>query len=103
MVKALHSNGITWGDAKADNFLVEGTEEEKLWMIDFGGGFTEGWVQAEQCETQQGDKEGIGKIVGGLQDPEGATYGSSDEEIINEEDNAGKSNKEEGESKKRKR
>lgn len=75
MVDVLHAHGITWGDAKADNFLVAGTAGEELWMIDFGGGFTEGWVAEGKCETRDGDREGVGKIVGGLEDPEGATEG----------------------------
>ena len=37
MLRVLHGNGIVWGDAKGDNFLVDGTAEERLWMIDFGG------------------------------------------------------------------
>ncbi|KAL9053572.1 MAG: hypothetical protein Q9162_004669 [Coniocarpon cinnabarinum] len=74
MVKCLHDHGITWGDAKADNFLVDGTEKEELWMIDFGGGFTEGWVSSDLVETREGDREGIEKIAGAVRDPDSNTF-----------------------------
>jgi tRNA A-37 threonylcarbamoyl transferase component Bud32 len=39
-LEALHENGIVWGDAKAGNFIVDADAE--LWIIDFGGSYTEG-------------------------------------------------------------
>lgn len=65
--KILHENGIIWGDAKADNFIVDA--EENLWIIDFGGSYTEGWVDPEIAETKEGDDMGVDKIVNALRDP----------------------------------
>lgn len=66
--KILHRNGIIWGDAKADNFIVDA--EENLWIIDFGGSYTEGWVDPEIAETKQGDNMGVKKVVNALRDPD---------------------------------
>jgi tRNA A-37 threonylcarbamoyl transferase component Bud32 len=72
-VKLLHDNDIIWGDAKADNFMVD--EDDELWIIDFGGSYTEGWVDPEISETREGDDMGVGKVVRALEDPEGETVG----------------------------
>lgn len=77
MVTALHEAGIVWGDAKADNFLVD--ERGRLWMIDFGGSYTEGWVDSELAETEEGDEMGVQKIIGALEDPEAGTFDTEDE------------------------
>ncbi|KAI9800478.1 MAG: hypothetical protein M1833_003364 [Piccolia ochrophora] len=53
MVKALHDNGIVWGDAKADNLLLDANDD--VWLADFGGGRTEGWVVEDKKETKEGD------------------------------------------------
>lgn len=66
--KTLHENGIIWGDAKADNFMVDA--EENLWIIDFGGSYTEGWVDPEVAGTKKGDNMGVKKIVNALRDPD---------------------------------
>ncbi|KAI1339459.1 hypothetical protein F5Y15DRAFT_423758 [Xylariaceae sp. FL0016] len=77
MVKVLHDNDIVWGDAKADNFMVDRNGE--LWIIDFGGSFTDGWVDPEIMETEEGDNQGVGKIVRALEDPEANTYDPGEE------------------------
>jgi Ser/Thr protein kinase RdoA (MazF antagonist) len=38
----LHKAGVVWGDVKADNVLMD--KEDSAWIIDFGGGYTRGWV-----------------------------------------------------------
>lgn len=68
MKNVLHENDIIWGDAKGDNFVVD--EAGELWIIDFGGSYTEGWVDQEVVETQKGDDMGVEKIVNALHDPE---------------------------------
>lgn len=70
-VKELHRHDVVWGDAKADNFMVDGGDE--LWIIDFGGSYTEGWVDPELSETREGDDQGVEKVVRALEDPEGNT------------------------------
>ena len=37
-------------------------EDENIWVIDFGGGYTAGWVDKESCETMAGDWQGVKKI-----------------------------------------
>lgn len=64
IISVLHDNDIVFGDAKADNFLVD--RDGKLWIIDFGGSYTEGWVDAELEETKEGDRQGVDKIEGAL-------------------------------------
>lgn len=60
-VKRLHEAGIVWGDAKAANVLVDINKD--AWVIDFGGGYTEDWVEKEKAGTVEGDIQGLGKIV----------------------------------------
>lgn len=81
--KILHENGIIWGDAKADNFMVDA--EEKLWIIDFGGSYTEGWVDPEIAETKKGDNMGVEKIVNALRDPDENVVSSETSEDGNED------------------
>lgn len=87
--KILHDNGIIWGDAKADNFMVDA--KDNLWIIDFGGSYTEGWVDPEIAETQKGDDMGVDKIVNGLRDPDQNVAGSESSEENEEEDGIGES------------
>ena len=83
LVKILHDADLVWGDSKADDFLVDGHGE--LWMIDFGGSYTPGWVDAELADTVEGDEMGLERIVGGLADPESGVEGggaiAADEEL----------------------
>src|SRR5262249_17783499 len=44
-VDQLHGVGVIWGDGKGSNVIVD--EKDNAWLIDFGGGFTEGWVDKE--------------------------------------------------------
>ncbi|KAF2806151.1 uncharacterized protein BDZ99DRAFT_394534, partial [Mytilinidion resinicola] len=57
----LHRAGLVWGDAKADNVLID--TENNAWIVDFGGSFTEGWVDKEIAGTVEGDLQGLEKIV----------------------------------------
>lgn len=72
MVELLHEHGLVWGDAKADNFLVDANED--LWMIDFGGSYTEGYIDPELCETTEGDEQGLNKVLDALEDPAANTF-----------------------------
>ncbi|OAQ95787.1 hypothetical protein LLEC1_04766 [Akanthomyces lecanii] len=60
-LQALHDAGIIWGDAKADNVIVD--LHGDAWIIDFGGGYTEGWVDKDSSGTMAGDIEGLKNIV----------------------------------------
>ena len=76
VMKILHQHGIVWGDARADNFLVD--ENDELWIIDFGGSYTEGWINPKILETKAGDKMAIEKIVNALVDPDENTFDPED-------------------------
>ncbi|KAF5620890.1 kinase subdomain protein [Fusarium tjaetaba] len=59
-VQQLHAAGIAWGDAKPDNVLV--VRANDAWVIDFGGGHTNGWVPKELSGTLEGDLQALKKI-----------------------------------------
>lgn len=46
-VRLLHQIGVIWGDGKASNVLIH-RETDDAWVIDFGGGWTEGWVEGDR-------------------------------------------------------
>ncbi|KAK3309407.1 uncharacterized protein B0T15DRAFT_563816 [Chaetomium strumarium] len=58
---ALHRAGITWGDAKPDNVLID--VHGNAWIVDFGGGRTEGWVDSAKAETVEGDLQALERIL----------------------------------------
>jgi tRNA A-37 threonylcarbamoyl transferase component Bud32 len=60
MLNLLHSAGIVWGDTKPENMLVD--EDDNVWLIDFGGGMTDGWVDDENMETKEGDLQGLARF-----------------------------------------
>lgn len=77
-VQQLHEGGVVWGDAKADNVLID--KKNDAWLIDFGGGYTEGWVDKEKSDTKEGDLQGVERIVDYLFS-EGYEPASSDSEF----------------------
>lgn len=60
-VDLLHNIGVIWGDGKPHNGLVHEVLND-AWVIDFGGGYTEGWVDRELLETLEGHERAVGKI-----------------------------------------
>jgi len=60
-VNYLHEKGLVWGDAKAGNVLI--TVNGDAMLVDFGGGFTEGWVEQRFCETVEGGLRGLERII----------------------------------------
>lgn len=77
IVDLLHDHDIIFGDCKADNFLVDKNDE--LWVIDFGGSYTEGWIEPKLAETEEGDDMALEKLVNALHDPVAYTMEASDE------------------------
>lgn len=57
----LHSIGVVWGDVKLSNVIVN--SQNNACLIDFGGGWTEGWVDEKLQETIQGDEQGVARIL----------------------------------------
>lgn len=64
-IEGLHEIGVVWGDGKPGNVLVN-EETDDCVLVDFGGSWTEGWVDAEVSETREGDEMALGRIVGFL-------------------------------------
>ncbi|CAG8982699.1 hypothetical protein HYALB_00000980 [Hymenoscyphus albidus] len=60
LVVELHKAGLVWGDAKPHNVLVD--RQDRLWLIDFDGGYTHGWVDEVKKETKEGDLQGVERI-----------------------------------------
>ncbi|KAI1744367.1 hypothetical protein F4680DRAFT_407180 [Xylaria scruposa] len=60
-VDQLHEIGLNWGDVKASNVIID--ELDDAWLIEFGGGFTDGWVEKDLADTPDGDRQGIKKII----------------------------------------
>ena len=60
-LQVLHEQGIVWGDAKADNVLID--QDDNAWIIDFGGSYTAGWVDKDKAGTIEGDMQGLEKIL----------------------------------------
>ncbi|KAB8214842.1 hypothetical protein BDV33DRAFT_208902 [Aspergillus novoparasiticus] len=59
-LKSLHAHNIVWGDAKAANVLIDTNAD--AYLIDFGGGYTEGWVDKEMANSIDGDLQGLESI-----------------------------------------
>ena len=71
-IAALHAAGIIWGDVKADNVLID--QDDHAWVIDFGGGYTEGCVDKDKMETVAGDLQGLSSIKARLKLGQGITW-----------------------------
>ncbi|KAH8159068.1 hypothetical protein CIB48_g9174 [Xylaria polymorpha] len=61
-VHLLHQIGVTWGDGKAANVLIH-RDTDDVWIIDFGGGWSDGWVGQELSGTVEGDFVAVKKIL----------------------------------------
>ena len=57
----LHAIDVVCGDAKTANVLVD--KNLDLWVVDFGGGQTRGWVSNELVGTKEGDLQALEKIL----------------------------------------
>ena len=62
MVDLLHNIGVVWGDGKPHNVLIH-RDTDDAWLIDFGGSWTDGWVDEELIETPEGDNQAVGRIL----------------------------------------
>lgn len=60
-LEMLHRRKIIWGDAKAENILID--MDNNAWIIDFGGSYTVGWVDKEKAGTLEGDAQGLARIL----------------------------------------
>lgn len=60
-VESLHGIGVVWGDAKPSNVVID--LDNTAWLIDFGGGWPEGWVDENLQDTVEGDQQGVARIL----------------------------------------
>ena len=66
-ISFLHARDLVWGDAKPHNVMIEkGTSRPVL--VDFGGGYSPGWVDRELSDTRGGDLQGLKRIVDFIDD-----------------------------------
>lgn len=76
-VEQLHGADLVWGDAKAENVMID--KNNDAWLIDFGGGYTEGWVDGDKAGTVEGDLQGVARILEHLSNEEYEPYPDSDD------------------------
>ncbi|KAJ4196140.1 hypothetical protein NW767_009600 [Fusarium falciforme] len=60
-VDKLHELDVVWGDGKVSNVVVD--QENNIWLIDFAGGWTEGWVDEELADSVDGDNQAVRNIT----------------------------------------
>jgi serine/threonine protein kinase len=60
-VDQLHEIGVIWGDGKASNVIID--KDDIAWLIDFGGGWTDGWVDEKLADTVEGDEQAVTNIM----------------------------------------
>lgn len=60
-VELLHQHGLIWGGGKPDSIIID--EQDNAWLIDFGGGYTRGWVDEDLAETKEGDEQALNRIM----------------------------------------
>ncbi|RBQ80369.1 hypothetical protein FVER14953_12589 [Fusarium verticillioides] len=68
-VELLHQNGLIWGNGSPGNIIIN--EQDNAWLIDFGGGYTQGWIDEELAETKEGDEQALERIAQLLSGSEG--------------------------------
>lgn len=60
-LKTLHAAGITWGDAKAHNVVLDANND--AWLINLGDDKFTDWVPQDLAGTVKGDLVGLKKII----------------------------------------
>lgn len=60
-IEYLHGKGLVWGDAKSANILIGGDRNAVL--VDFGGGYTDKWVDKVNHDTPCGDLQGLDRVL----------------------------------------
>ncbi len=61
IIEKIHDIGVVWGDAKADNIHIDGNDD--IWVIEFGGEWTEHWVHPDLAGSVKGDLQGLKGIL----------------------------------------
>lgn len=61
VVEVLHAQGLLWGDVKAAHIIIEQTTDRPA-LIDFGGGYTPGWIGKELADSAEDDLQGLERL-----------------------------------------
>lgn len=69
MLRLFHASGIVWGDATAENVLVD--SEDEVWIVDFAGLYSRCWMPEEEMDSVEWDLQGLGKLEEFLRLPKG--------------------------------
>ncbi|KAF8859303.1 hypothetical protein BDZ45DRAFT_689401 [Acephala macrosclerotiorum] len=64
-LQSLHARNVVWGDAKLANVLIDEVTDD-AWMIDFGGGNTQGWIERDLHGSKAGDLQALDRITAEL-------------------------------------
>ncbi|RYO99864.1 hypothetical protein DL764_006686 [Monosporascus ibericus] len=56
----LHKAGVVWRDVKAERVLIDQNDNARI--TDFGGGYSQGWVDEQTTRAVEGDLAGMGKL-----------------------------------------
>ncbi|KAM0551296.1 hypothetical protein ACHAPJ_008399 [Fusarium lateritium] len=59
-IEELHRIGVVWGNVNPANVIID--ENEDVWLVGFGGGWTNDWVDKEKAGTEAGDTQGLTNI-----------------------------------------
>ena len=57
----LHAQHIIRGGGKLDHVVIDSHKD--AYIVDFGGGYTQGWVDKELADTVEGDLQALGSIT----------------------------------------
>ncbi|KAF1958974.1 hypothetical protein CC80DRAFT_23850 [Byssothecium circinans] len=60
-LKWLHNISLVWGDVKAENVLVD--RQGNAWVTDFGGSYTDGWVDQGLAGSKEDDLQGLERLM----------------------------------------
>jgi hypothetical protein len=63
-VEQLHHGDVVWGDVNPHNVLLDINDD--AWVVNFGGGCADSWIDQELCNTVEGDLQGLANIGGYL-------------------------------------
>ncbi|TVY37851.1 hypothetical protein LSUB1_G005546 [Lachnellula subtilissima] len=72
-ITQLHAHDIVWGDAHPGNIVIDAASD--AWIVDFGGGWVEGFVERKKAGTKEGDWQGVGNIFGKCAGVVGSEFG----------------------------
>ena len=64
-LQSLHARNVIWGDTKLANILIDEVTDD-AWIVDFGGGNTQGWIERDLHSSKAGDLQALDRITAEL-------------------------------------